>query len=69
MKQFFSLTGHVIIQSLEPVSTKGMCMEDLPQLVDRVKSEMEKTYKELTKEVFNNLPADCPNYLADMNNS
>ena len=59
----------MVIQCLEPVSTEGMSMEELPQLVDRVRNEMEKVYKELTKEVFSSLPDDCPNYLADMNRS
>ncbi|XP_053600958.1 1-acyl-sn-glycerol-3-phosphate acyltransferase alpha-like [Plodia interpunctella] len=52
--------GHVIIQCLEPIPTKGMTMEDVPELINRVYNSMDNMYKELSKEVLSALPADYP---------
>ncbi|CAG9110531.1 hypothetical protein JYU34_011023 [Plutella xylostella] len=52
--------GHVIIQCLDPVPTTGMTMEDVPELIRRVRGAMETAYQELSKEVLSALPADYP---------
>nr|AIN34714.1 fatty alcohol acetyltransferase [Agrotis segetum] len=52
--------GHIIIQCLEPVPTKGLTMDDVPELINKVHQQMSATYKELSKEVVNALPADYP---------
>ncbi|XP_047539506.1 1-acyl-sn-glycerol-3-phosphate acyltransferase alpha-like isoform X1 [Vanessa atalanta] len=50
--------GHAIAQCLEPVSTKGLTMDDVPDLIDRVHSQMERVFKELSNEVISSLPPD-----------
>lgn len=52
--------GHVIIQCLEPVNTKGLSPEDVPDLINRVHHKMSLAYKELGKEVVDSLPSDYP---------
>ncbi|CAH2100078.1 unnamed protein product [Euphydryas editha] len=52
--------GHVIAQCLEPVSTEGLTMEDVPDLLNRVQNTMEKVYTELSDEVTKDLPPDYP---------
>ncbi|XP_028169492.1 1-acyl-sn-glycerol-3-phosphate acyltransferase alpha-like [Ostrinia furnacalis] len=52
--------GHVVIQCLEPVSTKGLTMEDVPELIIRVRNMMDAVYKELSKEVLSALPPNYP---------
>ncbi|XP_013166543.1 PREDICTED: 1-acyl-sn-glycerol-3-phosphate acyltransferase alpha-like isoform X1 [Papilio xuthus] len=59
-KQGIFNKGHVIIQCLEPISTKGLGPEDIDGLVTRVRDAMSTVYKELTKEVITNLPSDYP---------
>ncbi|XP_063634632.1 1-acyl-sn-glycerol-3-phosphate acyltransferase beta-like [Cydia splendana] len=54
--------GHVIIQCLEAVPTAGLTMDDVPELIERVRGVMEATYKELSKEVLSALPPDYPLY-------
>lgn len=54
------ISGHVIIQCLEPISTKGLTSEDLPDLISRVHEKMTAAYKELSKEVLDALPANYP---------
>ncbi|XP_045761574.1 1-acyl-sn-glycerol-3-phosphate acyltransferase beta-like [Maniola jurtina] len=49
-KRIFN-NGRAIIQCLEPVPTKGLTMDDLPELLDRVHKMMEVTYLELGNEV------------------
>lgn len=53
-------TGNVIAQCLEPISTEGLTLDDVPDLINRVKSAMEKVYKELSNEVTKDLPPDYP---------
>lgn len=50
--------GHVIVQCLAPVPTKGMTLEDIPKLIEQVRGSMESTYDKLTNEVFSGLPKD-----------
>ncbi|XP_072935464.1 1-acyl-sn-glycerol-3-phosphate acyltransferase beta-like [Epargyreus clarus] len=52
--------GHVVIQCLEEVPTKGLTRDDIPELMDRVRNLMEDKYKELAKEVLSALPCDYP---------
>ncbi|KAL4706827.1 hypothetical protein ACJJTC_010061 [Scirpophaga incertulas] len=52
--------GHVIIQCLEPVPTQGLTMEDVPDLIERVRNIMDAVYKELSKEVLSALPPNYP---------
>ncbi|CAH0405877.1 unnamed protein product [Chilo suppressalis] len=56
-KHFFD-KGHIIIQCLEPISTKGLSLEDIPDLMDKVQQKMMVTYKELSKEVLDSLPTN-----------
>ncbi|XP_063837193.1 1-acyl-sn-glycerol-3-phosphate acyltransferase beta-like [Ostrinia nubilalis] len=48
--------GHVIIQCLEEVSTKGLTQEDVPALIENVRNQMSIVYKQLAKEVMNDPP-------------
>ncbi|NP_001268824.1 1-acylglycerol-3-phosphate O-acyltransferase 5 [Bombyx mori] len=50
--------GHVIMQCLEPIPTKGLTMEDVPILIQKVYEKMTAAYKELSKEVLSDLPPD-----------
>lgn len=52
--------GHVIIQCLEPISTEGLSMEDVPELIKKVRDLMDDVYKELSKEVLSALPSNYP---------
>ncbi|XP_046973353.1 1-acyl-sn-glycerol-3-phosphate acyltransferase alpha-like, partial [Vanessa cardui] len=52
--------GHVIVQCLDPVSTEGLTMDDVPDLIDRVHGDMEKVFKEISEELVSTLPADYP---------
>ncbi|KAM3966688.1 1-acyl-sn-glycerol-3-phosphate acyltransferase beta-like [Aphomia sociella] len=52
--------GRVIMQCLNPVATTGLTLDDVPKLIDDIRNQMFATYKQLTKEVLNNLPADYP---------
>lgn len=45
---------------MDPVPTAGLTMDDVPQLVARVRATMEAAYKELSKEVISALPPDYP---------
>ncbi|CAH0722445.1 unnamed protein product, partial [Brenthis ino] len=67
-KKYIFNKGHIIIQCMEPVSTEGLTMDDLPELVEQIKNDMEKTYKELSKEVFSNLVPENSNFI-DHNNA
>ncbi|XP_045452612.1 1-acyl-sn-glycerol-3-phosphate acyltransferase beta-like [Melitaea cinxia] len=58
-RRMFS-NGNVIAQCLEPISTEGLTLDDVPDLINRIKSAMEKVYKELSNEVTKDLPPDYP---------
>ncbi|XP_029721930.2 1-acyl-sn-glycerol-3-phosphate acyltransferase alpha [Aedes albopictus] len=45
--------GHVIVTTLEPIETKGLTSEDIPELMERVRTVMLDTFKATTKEVEN----------------
>ncbi|XP_055609730.1 1-acyl-sn-glycerol-3-phosphate acyltransferase alpha-like [Uranotaenia lowii] len=45
--------GHVIVTTLEPIETKGLTCDDIPDLMDRVRNVMIETFKATTKEVEN----------------
>ncbi|XP_065082347.1 1-acyl-sn-glycerol-3-phosphate acyltransferase alpha-like [Ochlerotatus camptorhynchus] len=45
--------GHVIVTTMEPIETKGLTSDDIPELIERVKSAMLDTFKATTKEVEN----------------
>ncbi|XP_047539531.1 1-acyl-sn-glycerol-3-phosphate acyltransferase beta-like [Vanessa atalanta] len=64
-KKYIFNKGHVVIQCLEPVPTEGLTMEDVPDLVDRVRNQMDKKYKELIQEVLSALPPDYPHAYKD----
>ncbi|CAK1548324.1 unnamed protein product [Leptosia nina] len=59
-KKYIFNKGHVVIQCLEPISTEGMTMDDVSSLMERVHNLMQKTYKNLSNEVFSSLPPDYP---------
>ncbi|KAJ8734125.1 hypothetical protein PYW07_014676 [Mythimna separata] len=50
--------GHVILQCLEPVSTKGLTLEDVPALADRLHLIMSRAFEQLSKEVRAPTPRD-----------
>ncbi|XP_059049319.1 1-acyl-sn-glycerol-3-phosphate acyltransferase beta-like [Achroia grisella] len=52
--------GHVIIQFLDPEPTTGLTMEDVPDLIEKIHTKMMAVYKDLEKEIINDLPADYP---------
>lgn len=54
------ITGHAIIQCLEPVPTVGLTIDDVPKLKDEIQNIMESAYKELSKEVLSALPPNYP---------
>ncbi|CAH2100075.1 unnamed protein product [Euphydryas editha] len=58
-RRIFS-NGHVIAKCLEPVSTEGLTMDDIPDLINRVQGTMEKVYQELSHEVTKDLLSDYP---------
>ncbi|KAJ0181091.1 hypothetical protein K1T71_003176 [Dendrolimus kikuchii] len=59
-KKYIFDKGHVIIQCLEPISTEGLTMEDVPNLIKKVRDLMDAAYKELSKEVLSALPPNYP---------
>lgn len=46
------------MKCLDPVSTAGLTMDDLPNLMDRVYELMQLEYNKLTKEVLDLLPSE-----------
>lgn len=54
------ITGHAIIQCLEPVPTVGLTIDDVPKLKNEIQNIMESAYKELSKEVLSALPPNYP---------
>ncbi|XP_047542290.1 1-acyl-sn-glycerol-3-phosphate acyltransferase alpha-like [Vanessa atalanta] len=59
-KKYIFNRGHVIVQCLEPVSTEGLTKDDVPDLIDRVHSNMERVFKEISEELMSTLPSDYP---------
>ncbi|KAJ8734693.1 hypothetical protein PYW08_013943 [Mythimna loreyi] len=59
-KKYIFNKGHVVIQCLEPIPTVGLTMDDVPELINKVHQQMTVAYKELSKEVVSDLPADYP---------
>lgn len=59
MLQFY-ITGHAVIQCLDPVPTVGLTMDDVPDLITKVRNTMDAAYKELSKEVLSALPPNYP---------
>ncbi|XP_063634731.1 1-acyl-sn-glycerol-3-phosphate acyltransferase alpha-like [Cydia splendana] len=55
-KKYLFQKGHIVMQCLQPVATKGMTLDDLPKLMEEVRSSMEATYDQLAIEVLGNLP-------------
>lgn len=45
--------GHVIVTTLEPIETKGLTNDDIPELMERVRNIMIQTFRATTKEVEN----------------
>ncbi|XP_030758617.1 1-acyl-sn-glycerol-3-phosphate acyltransferase alpha [Sitophilus oryzae] len=46
--------GVVIIETLEPISTKGKTLEDLESLMEETREKMTKTFKKLNSELMSN---------------
>lgn len=57
---FNYILGHVIITCLNPIPTKGLSEDDIPDLIARTREAMLKVYNEVSKEVLTALPADYP---------
>ncbi|XP_075986565.1 1-acyl-sn-glycerol-3-phosphate acyltransferase alpha-like [Anticarsia gemmatalis] len=64
-KKFIFNKGHAIIQCLEPVPTVGLSMDDVPELIIKVRNTMDAAYKELSKEVLSALPPNYPLAIED----
>lgn len=45
--------GEVIMTVLPPISTKGMTIEQLPELMERVRNEMLEVYRSTSDEISN----------------
>ncbi|XP_040152348.1 1-acyl-sn-glycerol-3-phosphate acyltransferase alpha [Anopheles arabiensis] len=45
--------GHVIVTALPPIETKGLTIDDIPELIERTRNAMIETFKATTKEVEN----------------
>ncbi|KAJ2946499.1 hypothetical protein O0L34_g12548 [Tuta absoluta] len=52
--------GHVVINCLEPVPTKGLTADDVTDLTDRVYKLMQEEYMKLSQEVLEALSKDYP---------
>ncbi|CAK1599657.1 unnamed protein product [Parnassius mnemosyne] len=49
--------GHVVIQCLNPIPTKGLTLNDVEKLTNQVREKMLAVYKDLYKEVTTNMPS------------
>uniref|UniRef100_A0A0N5AEJ6 1-acyl-sn-glycerol-3-phosphate acyltransferase n=1 Tax=Syphacia muris TaxID=451379 RepID=A0A0N5AEJ6_9BILA len=49
-ERYFHIPGQVVVQIMEPVSTKQMTLEDVPALSENVRSMMMETYERISKE-------------------
>ncbi|CAK1599661.1 unnamed protein product [Parnassius mnemosyne] len=49
--------GHVVMQCLDPIPTKGLTLDDVKELTNQVREKMMTVYKDLYKEVIANLPS------------
>ncbi|XP_077287330.1 1-acyl-sn-glycerol-3-phosphate acyltransferase beta-like [Arctopsyche grandis] len=58
-KKFFG-KGRVIITCLDPIETKGLTLDDMDDLMKKVRDAMLECYNEVCKEVLSSLPADYP---------
>lgn len=54
----YLFSGYVIIKCLEPVPTKGLTQDDIPNLIQKIHEQMSIAYKELSKEVYSDLPSN-----------
>ncbi|CAG5018800.1 unnamed protein product [Parnassius apollo] len=52
--------GHIVIQCLDPIPTKGLNLDDVEKLTNQVREKMVTVYKDLCQEVTANLPSDYP---------
>ncbi len=50
-KQLRFDTGEIIMTVLPPIPTKGMTMEQLPELMERVRTTMMETYRATTADI------------------
>ncbi|XP_045452641.1 1-acyl-sn-glycerol-3-phosphate acyltransferase alpha-like [Melitaea cinxia] len=66
-KKYIFNKGHIIVECLEPVSTEGLTMDDVPDLMERVWNQMNQKYKDLMKEVLSALPPDYIHAFKDHN--
>ncbi|CAK1599659.1 unnamed protein product [Parnassius mnemosyne] len=57
--------GHIVIQCLDPIPTKGLTLDDVEKLTNQVREKMLAVYKDLHKEVTANLPSDYPHTKMD----
>ncbi|VDK42857.1 unnamed protein product [Anisakis simplex] len=49
-KRYFNSSGYVIAEVMEPISTKDLKLEDVPELTEKVRSAMIETYDRISKE-------------------
>ncbi|KAH7730050.1 ACL-2 protein [Aphelenchoides avenae] len=49
-EKYFHSNGEIVVQVLDPVSTKGLNQEDVPELADRIRDEMVKVYDDISEE-------------------
>ncbi|CAJ0591397.1 unnamed protein product [Cylicocyclus nassatus] len=49
-QKYFKSDGEVIAKVLEPISTKGMTIEDVPELAEKVRNQMLQVHKDISEE-------------------
>jgi hypothetical protein len=54
--------GKVIITALPYIETKGLTMDDVDELIMRVRSQMQEVYDGVSKELKAQLPPDYPGF-------
>lgn len=51
--------GHVIVTTLPPISTAGMTVDQIGELMERTRNQMIATFNDATKEVEANMQSKC----------
>lgn len=50
----------MIVTALPYIETKGLTLKDVDDLILKVRTQMEDVYKQVSKELRSELPADYP---------
>uniref|UniRef100_A0A8R1HRF3 1-acyl-sn-glycerol-3-phosphate acyltransferase n=1 Tax=Caenorhabditis japonica TaxID=281687 RepID=A0A8R1HRF3_CAEJA len=57
VKKYFRNDGEVVIRALEPISTEGLTLDDVPALADKCRDVMFEAYKNVTSEALERVAA------------